>query len=244
VTVLVVEDEPAVAEILATALRARGNVVEVAATGREALHLASVLEPDLVVLDLGLPDIDGVEVCAHLRRWFLNPIVVLSADGDEQRKIAALDGGADDYVTKPFSMPELLARVRVAMRHREAVSTALDPAGLVIGALHLDTAAHHATIVGVPLRLAPKEFALLAVLARNCGRVLTHSALLSHVWGSPDPAKTRALRGLVTQLRKQLGEGPDRPRILTDAGVGYRLLAPEGVPGASRREISPGGRPA
>lgn len=222
---LLVEDDPAVAEVVATALRARGNVVEVATTGRQALELASAHEPDVIVLDLGLPDIDGADVCRQLRRWFLNPIVVLSADGDEGRKVAALDGGADDYLTKPFSMPELLARVRVALRHRDAVATALDPGGVAIGDLYVDTAAHVATAGGETLGLARKEFALLAVLARNAGRLLTHAYLVAQVWGEPAVDKTEALRGLVTQVRKRLGEGPERPRLVTEVGVGYRLLA-------------------
>jgi two-component system KDP operon response regulator KdpE len=203
----------------------------VATTGREALRLASICEPDVVLLDLRLPDIDGAEVCVQLRRWFRNPIVVLSADGDEDRKVGALDAGADDYVTKPFSMPELLARLRVALRHRQAVAAALDPAELTIGDLRVDTAAHVATVDGGALRLARKEFALLAVLARNCGRLLTHSYLVSHIWGRSDLDKTQALRGLVTQLRKELGVGPSRPRVVTDAGIGYRLIAPDEAPG-------------
>ena len=226
---LIVEDEPSVAEILATALRARGNVVEIASTGREGLRLASLTEPDVVILDLRLPDMDGADVCRELRRWFLNPIVVLSADGSEDRKISALDGGADDYVTKPFSMPELLARVRVASRHREAVATALDPAGFVIGDLVIDAVAHTVTIDGRPIRLARKEFALLAMLGRHCGRLFTHAELVLHVWGRSDVAKTEALRGLVTQVRKKLGDGPDRPRLVTESGIGYRLVATDGT---------------
>ena len=228
-TVLLVEDEPAMSEIIATALRARGNVVEVARTGREALRMASASVPDVVVLDLGLPDMDGADVCRELRRWFLNPIVVLTADANEDRKVAALDGGADDYVTKPFSMPELLARVRVAGRHRRAVATALDPAAVTVGALRVDTGAHTATVGGQPLRLARKEFAVLALLARNCGRLLTHADLVAHVWGKADPSKAQALRRLVTEVRSALGAGADRPRLVTEAGLGYRLVAPAGA---------------
>jgi two-component system KDP operon response regulator KdpE len=226
VNLLVVEDDPSTAEIVATALRARGNNVAVASTGRRALELASLCEPDVVVLDLGLPDIDGADVCRQLRRWFLNPIVVLSAHGDEHRKVAALDDGADDYLTKPFSMAELLARLRVAFRHRNAVAAALDPATVAVGDLRVDTAAHLAIAGGVPLILARKEFALLAVLARNSGRLLTRARLTGYVWGDPALPKTEALRGLVTQLRRKLGDGPDRPRLVTVSGVGYRLEAP------------------
>jgi two-component system KDP operon response regulator KdpE len=226
-TVLVVEDEPAVAEVVATALRARGHTVEVAATGREALQRASLVEPDVVILDLALPDIDGIDVCRELRRWYRNPIVVLTADADEDRKITALDDGADDYVTKPFSMGELLARLRVALRHRHAVAEAIDPAVIAVGDLEVDTGAHTSAVAGVPLQLARKEFALLALLARNSGRVLTHTALLSRVWGTSDLARTERLRVHVTQLRRKLGEGPRRPRIVTEAGVGYRMVEPD-----------------
>jgi len=225
--VLIVEDEPAMADIVATALRARGYQVAVAATGEEGLSRVSLGEADVVILDLGLPDIDGIEVCRRLRRWFRNPILVLSADGDEQRKVAALEGGADDYVTKPFSMPELLARLAVAVRHRDAVASAVDPVAVNVGDLHLDEGAHIATIDGTPLPLARKEFALLAILARNAGRVLTHQLLLSRVWNTSDPAKTETLRVHVNQVRRKLGDGPRRPRLLSEPGVGYRLIAPE-----------------
>jgi two-component system KDP operon response regulator KdpE len=224
--VLVVEDEPAMADVVATALRARGYEVDIARTGEEALRKVSVQEVDVVILDLGLPDIDGAEVCRRLRRWYRNPILVLSADGDDSRKVSALEGGADDYVTKPFSMPELLARLGVALRHRDAVASAIDPVAIRVGDLDLDEGAHVATIDGSPLSLARKEFALLAVLARNPGRVLTHQSLLSRVWGTTDQAKTETLRVHVNQLRRKLGVGPRRPRVLTEPGVGYRLIEP------------------
>jgi two-component system KDP operon response regulator KdpE len=226
--VLVVEDDPSMAEIVATALRARGYDVDIASTGEQALSKVSLNEVDLVILDLGLPDIDGAEVCLRLRRWFRNPIVVLSADGDEERKVAALEGGADDYVTKPFSMPELLARLGVAMRHREAVASALDPVAMTIGDLRVDEGAHVVTVDGASLQLARKEFALLAVLARNPGRVLTQHWLLSRVWGTTDPSKTETLRVHVNQLRRKLGVGPRRPKVLTEPGVGYRLVQADG----------------
>ena len=214
------------AALVANALRGRGYDVAIAESGETALVSVSTLEPDVVVLDLGLPDIDGVEVCRRLRRWFRNPIVVLSADGDEERKVLALEEGADDYVTKPFSMRELLARLDVALRHRDAVATALDPTAVAIGDLYIDEGAHEAAIGGSSVRLSRKEFSLLAVLARNAGRVLTHDALLSRVWGTKDPTKTETLRVHVNQLRRKLGEGPDRPRLLSEPGVGYRLVAP------------------
>jgi two-component system KDP operon response regulator KdpE len=224
--ILVVEDEPVVAEVLSTALRARGHGVEVATTGRQALEQASLFEPDVVLLDLALPDLDGIEVCRQLRRWFNNPILVVTADGDEDRKVAALDDGADDYITKPFSMRELLARLRVALRHRHDKGSASDPAVVRVGDLEIDTGGHVAAAGGVPLPLARKEFALLALLARNPGRVLTQTFLLSRVWGTTDLAKTERLRVHVTQVRRKLGEGPHRPRIVTEPGVGYRLVEP------------------
>jgi two-component system KDP operon response regulator KdpE len=214
------------AEILADALRARDYDVDVVTSGAAALDAVSSSNPDIVLLDLGLPDLDGTEVCRRLRRWFRNPIVVLSADGDEGRKVAALDEGADDYLTKPFSMPELLARLRVATRHRRLVAAALDPSTLVVGDLHIDMSGHVATVDGVPLQLSRKEFALLALLARHCGRVLTRELLLSQIWNTTNPAKAETLRFHVNQLRRKLAEGPDRPRLVNEPGVGYRLLQP------------------
>lgn len=220
-SILLVEDEPAVAKIVSTALSARGYVVHSSATGRDALDRASAKEPDMVILDLGLPDIDGVDVCRQLRRWFTNPILVLSADGDEDRKIVALDEGADDYVTKPFSMPELLARLRVADRHRRQAS-ASEPPVLHVGDLVVDVDAHVATTGGTPLDLTPREFDLLAMLARHPGRVLTHGTLLGASKGG-----VKSLRVRITQLRRKLGAGDSRPQLLTEPGIGYRLTLPE-----------------
>ena len=223
-----VEDEPAVAEIVSTALAARGYRVEVSASGGDALRCASLDEPDIVILDLGLPDIDGVEVCRQLRRWFANPIIVLSADGAEDRKVAALDEGADDYVTKPFSMPELLARLRVAVRHRLMVGSTVDPAVLSAGDVVVDTGAYSVRVGGQVVAMTRRELGLLAALLRQPGRVLTHRVLLERVWrSSPATASLESLRVHVAQLRKKLGSGPERPRIVTEPGIGYRLLAPE-----------------
>jgi two-component system KDP operon response regulator KdpE len=180
-------------------------------------------EPDVVVLDLGLPDIDGLDVCAHLRRWFANPIVVLSADGAEDRKVAALDLGADDYVTKPFSMPELLARLRVALRHRRTRAAIASDTVMALGDLLIDTGARSVRVDGDVVDLPRMEFELLDVLARNAGKVLTYGALQTHLWGLPDPARMAALRVHVRHLRTKLGAGPERPEIVTEPGVGYRL---------------------
>jgi two-component system KDP operon response regulator KdpE len=224
VAVLVVDDDPALLRVLEAGFDARGYVVETATTGTAALDRASLQQPDIVILDLGLPDIDGVDVCRRLRRWIRTPIIVLSADGSEERKVAALDEGADDYLTKPFSMPELLARVRVALRHRRALSAVVDHAVVEIGGLRLDPGTHVATVEGRQLDLTPKEFALLELLARNVGKVLSHRTVLDLMWSSAQALDT--LRGHVSQLRKKLGTGPGVPRIVTESGVGYRLLDP------------------
>jgi two-component system KDP operon response regulator KdpE len=194
------------------------------------LRAAAEREPDIVVLDLGLPDVDGIDVCRALRRWTSTPVIVLSADGAEDRKVQALDHGADDYVTKPYAMGELLARLRVALRHHRALRAILDPGLLVLGDLQVDVGGRAARVGDRPLELARKEFDLLLVLARNPGRVLTYAALVEQVWGAADAEALGALRQQVTKLRKKLGEGRDRPRILTEHGVGYRLILGEEVP--------------
>jgi two-component system KDP operon response regulator KdpE len=220
--VLVVDDEPSFLAVVAGGLRARGYEVRTACSGVAALDLAAEEVPDLVILDLGLPDLDGIDVCRQLRHWIRNPILVLTADGAEDRKVLALDEGADDYVTKPFSMPELLARVRVALRHRRLLARLVDDTVLVVGALRIDPGAHEVQVGDERLNLTPKEYALLELLTRNVGRVLTHKALLEQVW---EPSQDLAtLRTHVNQLRRKLGQGPSVPRLVTEPGVGYRLL--------------------
>jgi two-component system KDP operon response regulator KdpE len=228
--VLLIEDERAVAGVVDTALTARGYDVTVAANGRKGLDLAFELEPDMVILDLGLPDLDGVDVCRQLRRWFSNPIIVLSADGAEDRKVLALDVGADDYVTKPFSMPELLARLRVASRHRDLVASAIDPAVLEIGDTVIDSGARTVTVAGERVDLARKEFDILELLARQPGKVVTHGMIISRVWGGADQGSTQTLRVHISTLRRKLGEGPLRPLVVAEPGVGYRVAlgAPDG----------------
>ena len=216
------------AGVVESALTKRGYRVTTAPTGEGALELASAHEPDLVVLDLGLPDVDGIDVCRRLRSWSVTPIIVLSADGDEARKVTALDEGADDYVTKPFSMPELLARLRVAERHRNLAAGQLGSTSLVVGALEVDTVGHRATLGGEELTLTRKEFALLSLLARNSGRVLTHAAIQRAVWGEPSPSKAASLRVHVTQLRNKLGTGAEVPQLVSEPGVGYRLTLDTG----------------
>ena len=218
------------AGVVESALSKRGYQVTTAPSGQAALDHAAQEEPDLIVLDLGLPDVDGIDVCRRLRTWSLTPIIVLSADGDEDRKVTALDEGADDYVTKPFSMPELLARLRVAERHRDLASGQLGSTSLVVGALQIDTVGHRAVLADHELTLTRKEFALLSLLARNSGRVLTHAAIQRAVWGEPSPSKAASLRVHVTQLRNKLGSGTGRPQLLSEPGVGYRLTLDDASP--------------
>ncbi len=198
-----------------------------AATGALALDLVEAAEPDVVLLDLGLPDLDGVTVCNHLRRWTTTPIIVLTADGAEDRKVQALDEGADDYLTKPFSLPELLARVRVAIRHRRALESSVTEQTVEIGDLRIDIAAHVAVLGDKALSLTRKEFALLALLARNAGRVLTYRTLLVAGWGlTGEPGSTQSLRTHMAVLRRKLESGANRPSIVNESGVGYRLVLP------------------
>jgi len=234
-TVLVVDDEPTILRALRAGLEARGYRVRTATDGQGAIDTVALEAPDLVVLDLGLPDIDGVDVCRRIREWSDVPIVVLSADGSDQRKVVALDEGADDYVTKPFSMAELLARVRVALRHRPTVGAGasmghgarpIDQSVLVVGDLRVDVARRHVDVGGRRVDLTPKEFAFLVLLARWPGRVLTHGAILAEVWGPGYETETQYLRVYASQLRKKLDEDPSRPRLVTEPGVGYRLVDP------------------
>ena len=225
-TVLVVDDEPAILRTVRAGLLARGYEVVTAASGREALNLVTTEVPDLMVLDLGLPDIDGVEVCRLVRAWTEMPIVVLSAEDSEHRKIVALDEGADDYVTKPFSMPELLARIRVALRHRVRPPGDAESPILEVGELRMDLARHEVTVGEAKVDLTPKEFGLLAALARHPGRVLTHRTLLHEVWGSGYDTETHYLRVYASQIRKKLG--PTAAALLVaEPGVGYRFVAPD-----------------
>jgi two-component system KDP operon response regulator KdpE len=232
-TILVVDDEPAILRAMRAGLEARGYRVLTATTGQQGIDVAALENPALVVLDLNLPDIDGVEVCRRIRGWTDVPIVVLSAEGSESRKVLALDEGADDFVTKPFSMPELLARIRVALRHRPSragagAGSAPDQAVLEVGDVRVDLARHQVTAGGRAVELTPKEFAFLALLARWPGRVLTHRTILREVWGPDYGTETQYLRVYASQLRKKLDDDPERPRLVTEPGVGYRLVEPVG----------------
>ena len=224
--VLVVDDERSILRAVGAGLAARGYDVQTASTGQEALDALATDPPDVVILDLGLPDIDGVEVCRRARAWSSVPIIVLSAAGSDERKVVALDAGADDYITKPFSMPELLARVRVALRH-SSHDPGEEHAVFVLGDLQVDVPNHHVMVAGRTVALTPKEFDFLALLARWPGRVLTQRMILQEVWGPEYGTETQYLRVYASQLRKKLDDDPSRPRLVTEPGVGYRLVDPD-----------------
>ncbi len=226
--VLVVDDEPAILRVVRANLVARDYDVVTATTGQDAIARIATEAPDVVVLDLGLPDIDGLDVCARAREWTTVPIIVLSADSDDMRKVRALDVGADDYVTKPFSMPELLARIRVALRHHDQRPEGPDQSVLKVGDLVVDVGRHEVHLGDREIELTPKEFALLALLARWPGRVLTHRAILQEVWGPEYGSETQYVRVYASNLRKKLHDDPDRPRLVAEPGVGYRLVDPSG----------------
>ena len=221
--ILLVDDEPAIQRALGPLLRSRGYDVEIATTGADALRLAAGRAPDLVVLDLGLPDIEGTEVCRRLRTTLAMPIIVLSARGAEADKVQALDLGADDYVTKPFGPEELLARIRVALR-RVTTGDAADAGVLVVGDLSIDYDRRRVVRDGSEIRLTPKEFELLSLLARSHDRVLTHRAILAAIWGGNAVEQPEHLWTLVAQLRRKIEIDPARPRyLISEPWVGYRF---------------------
>ena len=221
--VLVIEDEPQMLRFLRPALQGHGFRIEEATTGQQGIRAASMRTPDVVLLDLGLPDVDGLEVTRRLREWTQVPILVISARGREDDKVAALDAGADDYVTKPFGVRELLARLRVALRRASRINAG-ETSRLTIGELDLDLEKRRVAIGGKVVHLTPIEYRLLAELARNAGKVLTHSHLLRQVWGPGYAQQSHYLRVYMTQLRRKLEVEPARPRLLlTEPGVGYRL---------------------
>jgi len=222
--ILVIDDEPQILRALRTILTEKQFKVTIAKRGEEGLALAAASPPDIVILDLGLPDMDGIEVCSRLREWTQCPIIVLSVRDSERDKVAALDKGADDYLTKPFGIEELLARVRVALRHaaqRQGTQSRIVKAG----PLTIDLAWHSVTRHGEEVKLTATEFNLLAYLAANRGRVLTHQSILTHVWDPADADHTEYLRVYMRQLRKKLEEDPEQPQyLITEPGVGYRFL--------------------
>ena len=225
--ILVIDDEPQIQRAIRTILTEKGFQVSTASRGEEGLTLAAAREPDIVILDLGLPDIDGIEVTRRLREWTQCPILILSVRDSERDKVAALDQGADDYLTKPFGIEELLARVRVALRHSS--SRQGTPSKLVrAGGLTIDLAWHLVKRGEEEIKLTGTEYKLLAYLAANHGRVLTHQSILTHVWGPADADHTEYLRVYMRQLRKKLEADPEQPQyILTEPGIGYRFIADE-----------------
>lgn len=228
--ILVIDDEPQILRAMRTILMEKQFKVTTANRGEEGLALAAANEPDLVVLDLGLPDLDGVEVCTRLREWTQIPIIVLSVRDSERDKVAALDRGADDYLTKPFGVEELLARVRVALRHSARTQSGQGAQSKIVraGLLTIDLAWHVVKRGEEEVKLTGTEYKLLAYLAAHHGRVLTHQSILTRVWGEADADHTEYLRVYIRQLRKKLEADPERPQfILTEPGIGYRFIADE-----------------
>ena len=221
--ILVVDDEPQILRALGTTLRGAGYSVETASTAEQALTAAAAHPPEAVILDLVLPDGSGVDVCRELRRWSDAPVIVLSAVGEERQKVAALDAGADDYVTKPFGVDELLARLRAALRR--AVMSA-EPV-IEIDGLRIDVAERIVTADGNRVKLSPHEFDLLRVLAQHQGKLLTHKMLLREVWGPAYQVEAHYLHVYVSHLRRKIEPDPANPRyLLTEPGAGYRLVSP------------------
>lgn len=226
-TILIVDDEAQMRRFLRASLGSQGYSVIEAESAREALQLAASHNPELVVLDLGLPDRDGLDVVRELRGWSRVPIVVVSARGREDDKVAALDAGADDYLTKPFGVRELLARIRVGFRHRERGDGSPVSAVLEVGPLTIDRARHEARVRGELVHLTPIEWKLLVLLAENAGRVLTHRQIVERIWGPSSTTLAHHVRVHMAELRKKIEPDPARPGLLlTEPGVGYRMSDP------------------
>jgi two-component system, OmpR family, KDP operon response regulator KdpE len=227
--VLVIDDDPSLLRALRLGLQAGGHDVVTAANGAQGISTTAVASPDIVVLDLGLPDLDGLAVCSRIREWSEVPIIILSASGTEDRKVAALNGGADDYVTKPFGMAELEARIRTAIRHRSGERAGSTPPTVTAGALELDFVHHEAAIHGRKVDLTTKEFELLSYLARHSPKTCTHQMILHAVWGPGYQREAHYVHAYVHRLRHKFGD--DEGMIRTTPGVGYRLDPdPEGAP--------------
>jgi two-component system, OmpR family, KDP operon response regulator KdpE len=222
-TILIIEDEQSIRRFLRVSLAANGYRLVESATGQDGLLQAATAQPDLIILDLGLPDMDGIDFTRQIRQWSKVPIIVVSARGKEQDKVVALDAGADDYLTKPFGVGELLARLRVALRHRAATPAGGDPV-FQNGDLKVDLARREVTLAGKPLHLTPNEYRLLSILVQYAGRVLTHKQLLKEIWGPGSSQETHYLRVYMNQLRQKIEADPAQPKfLLTEPGVGYRL---------------------
>ena len=220
--VVLIEDEPQIRRFLRATLGSQGYRLFEAGTGADGLVEAASRQPDVVIVDLGLPDLDGLEVIRRLREWSTVPIIVLSARGQEAEKVKALDAGADDYVSKPFGADELLARLRVALRHKAGV--AREDAVFTTGELRVDLGRRHVFVREQEVKLTPTEYRLLTTLVRHAGRVLTHRQLLKEVWGPNQTEEAHYLRVYMAQLRRKIEADPAQPRyLLTEPGVGYRL---------------------
>ena len=220
---LLIEDDLQMRRFLRASLHAQGFRLVEAETGEEGIVLAQSQTPDVILLDLGLPDVDGIKVTERLRGWTRIPIIVISARGREADKVEALDAGADDYLTKPFGVSELLARIRVALRHKEGLPSGEQPI-LEVGGLRVDLDRHLVTREDREIRLTPIEYKLLTLLARHPGKVLTHRQILKEVWGPTATEQTHYLRVYMAQLRRKIEKDPARPHLLvTEPGVGYRL---------------------
>lgn len=223
--VLIVDDDPDLLSVCRVGLDALGHLVRTAETAGDGLSETAISRPDVIVLDLGLPDLDGVEVCRRIRTWSDVPIVVLSADGTEDRKVEALEAGADDYITKPFGMRELSARLRVAVRHRTAADSGQSTTELQVGALHLDLVHYQAAYAGRDLDLTAREFEFLAYLARHAGKVCTRRMILENVWGPGYGSELNYLKVYAYRIRRKLGDEQGR-FLQSDPSVGYRLAGP------------------
>lgn len=224
--IVLIEDEPQIRRFLRASLTSQGYRLFEAASGQEGLVEAATRQPELIILDLGLPDMDGLEVIRQVRAWSALPIIVLSARGQERDKILALDAGADDYVSKPFGVGELLARMRAALRHGTAGPNDPGISTFSVGELEVDLAQRRVSVSGRPVHLTPIEYRLLTTLIRYAGKILTHQHLLKEVWGPNQTEQAHYLRVYIAQLRRKLEADPAQPRyLLTEPGVGYRLAA-------------------
>jgi two-component system KDP operon response regulator KdpE len=220
-TILIIDDEVQIRRLLEITLSANGYKISEASTGKEGLIMAATGQPVLIILDLGLPDSDGLEILKRLREWYQKPIIILSVRNSEDDIIKALDNGANDYLTKPFRTGELLARIRVAIRQSQVLP---DAPSLSFGSLTIDLASHTAHKNNEIIKLTSTEYALLALLARNEGRVLTHQYILKEIWGMGYIEQTQYLRVFIAQLRKKVEDDPAKPRLLnTESGIGYRF---------------------
>ena len=224
--ILVVDDDPAILKLVCTNLKARGYKVTIAIDGEESLEAVEKDFIDLIILDIMMPKLDGVEVCRRIREWSNMPIIVLSARGDENNKVKCLDLGADDYLTKPFGIAELMARIKTALRHSNSSKADPTPSNFICGDLEINFAMRRVTVGGTELTLTPTEYALLQHLAVNVNKVLTHGMLLQSVWGNEYSSEKEYLRVFVGRLRKKIEPDPQNPKyILTTPGVGYHLAA-------------------